>query len=152
MNDIWPNWSKPINVSKLLTKAGRKSITPDQDRIKKFTGVYAFTSDDAVVSRDNILYVGVATGGRQTLRSRLSCYLRRMAKGGPTLSKHAGADMLVKHHQHGDQRPGKSGKSIFVRWSKTEDPQRYEGTLISKLDPPYNSREEVDFEDAEDDE
>lgn len=98
-------------------------------------GLYAFTSDPEALSPRNALYIGKADGSRQTLRSRLGVYIRRLRRSSGTPSKHAGLELLNRHYMASPQ-------ALFVRWCGCILTREVEGGLIDLFDPLFNNKEE----------
>lgn len=122
-------WSEPVPVTRLVTGA------LDAGQIVAGAGLYVFSTDPAPLSPANVLYVGKADGARQTLRSRLGVYIRRLGRVGGKASRHAGLEQIYHHHVA-------TPHQLFVRWCGCLLTRDVEGGLIDLFDPPYNNKGE----------
>ena len=123
-------WSHPAVPVVDLVAGARSTAT-----IAAGAGLYAFTSDDQALSPRNALYIGKADGARQTLRSRLRVYVRRLRRVNGRASKHAGLELLRDYFSGHPQ-------ALFVRWCGCILTRDVEGGLIDLLDPMFNGKDE----------
>ncbi len=119
-------WSSPHPIAVL----NRSEIPPG-------AGIYAFTTNTAPLSKENVLYIGKADGAKQTLRTRLSVYFRHFASNRLT-SEHSGLEDLARHYQQNPSR-------LYVRWAGCIMARDIEGSLIFRFDPIYNHKDEYRF-------
>lgn len=118
-------WSPPHSVQYL-----------DRAKIPPGSGVYAFTSDNRSLSRNNVLYLGKSDGAHQTLRRRLGEYLRRFSEyPGGSRSRHTGMERLAHYH-------GTHAHLLYVRWTGVIVAREIEGTLLDLLNPRFNGKSE----------
>lgn len=121
-------WSEPVNVGALRPAA----IPPG-------AGLYAFTKDAGEMTPGNVLYIGKADGARQTLRTRLQVYKRRLAAApGGRKSTHAGLEKLAAYY-------GSRTGELFLRWAGVVVARDLEGRLIELFDPQFNGKDEHRF-------
>lgn len=144
-------WTHPRPVTDFLLSGNRHTAMLNRSQMPIGSGLYAYSAGNAPFMSNNgsnLLYIGKADGARQTLRSRLAVYFRRFARTNLVLvSKHAGLDMLDRHHRGKFRiKPG----ALHVSWTGCAIAADLEGTLIDHFDPPYNFKRE--FSDILDDE
>ncbi len=114
-------WSKPHLVKDI-----------DRKEIPLGSGLYVYTAGDGkMLTKMNVLYVGKADGSKQTLRYRISVYLRHFDKPLGYFSKHAGMNDLRKYYSD-------NVDSLYVRWAGVLVCADLEGFLIDYFDPPFN--------------
>ena len=149
-NPVWYeqlNWWHPRPVTDFLHPHGTRSAlaTTARRSIPIGSGLYAFlNSGEPIksVNGANVLYIGKADGGRQSLRNRLSVYFRRFARPNfVVVSRHAGLDLLDRHHR--GMLQGSASTPLFVTWAGVASARHLEGELILRFDPPYNGKDEA---------
>lgn len=121
----------------------------DMETIAAGAGLYVFCADPGPVApgtvfhrepaggsnRSRVLYVGKADGGRQTLRSRVRAYVRRLRRPSGPASKHEGLEMLCRHY-------AANPHALYLRWCGCILTRDVEGGLIDLLDPQFNNKSE----------
>src|SRR5689334_2212226 len=98
-------WSPVFPIDSFITgKVSRKVISA-------YPGVYVFSPTEQSLRTGNALYVGKADGLQQSLRRRISIYLRRFGRIAGPASRHAGCELLFERYY----KPRKV--VIYLRWA-----------------------------------
>jgi hypothetical protein len=123
-------WEGPFCVHSLVAGAPWPGIETNG------SGVYVFTGDPGSLLKSRVLYIGKSDGAKQTLKRRVSAYIRRMRRPFPPLRPHAGMESLCDYYR---AQP----HALFVRWAGCVVSRDIEGRLIEFYEPEFNGRDEA---------